>query len=93
MCVLCGYCKSLLLVLWHCIKLMHAKFNRRENRTEREQEREGEREGDREREREQSRVSSAEQRGGVSSSPHVHVGIGDKYFVKWPAFCLASNAI
>lgn len=39
-CVLCGYCKSLLLVLWHCIKLMHAKFNRRENRTEREQERE-----------------------------------------------------
>lgn len=38
-------------------------------------------------------MSSAEQRGGVSSSPHVHVGIGDKYFVKWPAFCLASNAI
>lgn len=47
-CVLCGYCKSLLLVLWHCIKLMHAKFNRRENRTEREQEREEgrEREGE-----------------------------------------------
>lgn len=34
-----------------------------------------------------------ERRDGFSSSPHVHVGIGDKYFVKWPAFCLASNAI
>lgn len=59
-CVLCGYCKSLLLVLWHCIKLMHAKFNRRKNRTEREQEREGEREGDRERgNRAECRVQSS----------------------------------
>lgn len=61
-----------LLALWHCVKLIYAKFKRRATVPN-------------------SEGHSAGQNG--SADCIGRAGIGDKYFVNWPAFCLASNAI